>query len=96
MGWSRKYLNNTSSPVVATITSTTEFTGYQGSVTIAAYDALMSNSDVTELDVLAGRRTIDKYVNAQKVYFPGPTGYKGSVGGYTGSQGDVGYRGSTA
>lgn len=96
MGWSRKYLNNTSSPVSATITSTTEFTGYQGSVSIAAYDALVSANDVPELDVLAGRQTLVKYLNGQKVYYPGPTGYKGSITVTPGYTGSVGYTGSAA
>ena len=93
MSYSRKYVNNTSSPVVATITSTTEFTGYQGSVTIAAYDALYASSDIDELDLLSGVQTLDKYLNSVKVKFDGPTGYLGSFG-YAGSVGAVGYQGS--
>lgn len=95
MGWSRKYVNNTGSPVSVTITSTDEFTGYVGSVSIAAYDALYSNTDVLELDKVADQRTIDKYLNGIKVYFPGATGYLASLG-YTGSRGSVGYTGSAA
>lgn len=96
MGFSRKYLNNSSSPVSLTITSSEEPAGYLGSVTISAYDALYANSDVTELDFLAGQLTLDKYVNNSKVYFPGAVGYLGSLGttGYTGSVGGQGYTGS--
>jgi hypothetical protein len=96
MGYSIKYLNNTSSPVEVTVTSTTEFTGYTGSVTIAAYDAVTTSTAVQELDIAAGLQTIDKYLNGQKVYCPGPTGYLGSFGaaGYTGSRGATGATGA--
>jgi len=98
MGYSRKYLNNTSSPVNVTITSSEEPAGYLGSVVIAAYTALTASTDVDELDLLAGAQTLDKYLDGQKVYFAGPTGYLGSFGatGYTGSRGPVGYTGSAA
>jgi len=98
MGYSIKYLNNTSSPVALTITSSDEATGYLGSVSMAAYSALTTSNDIAELDVLAGLRTIDKYVNSVKVYYPGKTGYLGTFGaaGYTGSVGAVGYKGSAA
>lgn len=101
MGYSRKYLNNTASPVSATITSSTEPTGYLGSAVISAYSALYTSSDISELDILAGRQTIDKYIDGEKVYLPGPTGYIASRGysgsvasrGYTGSRGYVGSHG---
>ena len=100
MGYSIKYLNNTASPVSVTITSTSEFTGYLGSVTMAAYSALTTNSNVSELEWLAANRTIDKYLNSVHVYFPGATGYIGSRGysgsvsptNYTGSKGATGFR----
>ena len=95
MSYSRKYLNNTSSPVSLTITSSTEPTGYLGSVVISAYSALYTSADVVELETLAGLQTIDKYLNGTKVYLPGPTGYKGSLG-YSGSVGDRGYSGSAS
>ena len=63
MGYSRKWVNNTASPVALTITSTTEFTGYLGSVSISAYSALYATTDVPELDLAAGRGTVDKYLN---------------------------------
>lgn len=94
MGYSRKWVNNTASPVALTITSTTEFTGYLGSVSISAYSALYATTDVPELDLAAGRGTVDKYLNNTKVYFPGYTGYFGSVG-YTASAGYAGSRGYT-
>ena len=96
MGWSIKYVNNTSSPISVTITSTDEFTGYLGSVDIAAYDALYTSVDVVELDKVADQLTIDKYLNGTKVYFPGTTGYVGSRPGYTGSRGSLGYTGSAS
>ena len=95
MGYSRKYLNNTGSPVTVTVTSTTEFTGYAGSVTIGAYAALVTDSDVPELEYIIAPNTFNKYLNGQKVYHPGNLGYLGSKGA-TGYRGSVGYRGSAA
>lgn len=95
MGFSRKYINNTSSPVSVTITSTDEFTGYLGSVSIAAYDALVSDNDVLELEYILSPGTFDKYLNGKKVYHPGSLGYLGSLGS-TGYRGSVGYTGSAA
>ncbi len=95
MGFSRKYINNTSSPVSVTINSTDEFTGYLGSVSISAYDALVTDNDIPELEYILSPGTFDKYLNGEKVYHPGALGYLGSFGatGYTGS---VGYKGSAA
>ena len=104
MGWTRKWVNNTSGTVnVAAVTDAAtlikddgDLYGYAGSVVMAAYSAVMSDSDNDQLDAVAAVQTFDKYLNGLKVYFPGPTGYLGSFGatGYTGSRGATGYKGS--
>jgi len=103
MGYSRKYLNNTSSPVSLTITSSSEPTGYLGSVVISAYNAITTENDINELDWLAANQSIEKYLYGNKILFPGPTGYLGTFGytgsagpGYTGSRGATGFKGSAA
>ena len=106
MAWTRKWVNTSSSPAsiaavtdaATLLTDTGAVYGYSGSVVLAAYGAVMSDSDNIELDFAASARTVDKYLHGQKVYFPGKSGYLGSFGaaGYTGSKGAVGYKGSAA
>lgn len=104
MGWTRKWINNTSGTVnvaavdnaATLITDSGALYGYAGSVVMAAYSSVRSDDDNVQLDRQAGLQNLDKYLNGQKVIVPGPTGYLGSFGatGYTGSVGAVGYTGS--
>jgi len=109
MSWTRKWVNNTGSPVsVAAVTNAATLEkdtgvayGYAGSVVFPAYSAVMSNADNTELDAAAAAWTIDKYLNNRKVIYYGQRGYAGSRNtGYTGSNagytGSRGYTGSVA
>lgn len=106
MSWTRKWVNTSSSPAsiaavtdaATLITDSGALYGYTGSVVLGAYASVMSDSDNVELDFAASARTVDKYLNGRKVYYPGKTGYLGSFGatGYQGSKGAVGYKGSAA
>ena len=107
MGWTRKWVNVSGStadiPAVTdastlVVVSTGAAYGYTGSVRLTVGGGVCSDSDNAELDFAASARTLDKYLDGQKVYFPGKSGYLGSFGatGYTGSVGAVGYKGSAA
>lgn len=102
MGWSRKWVNNTASPVsVASVTNAAtllkdngQVYGYAGSVVMPAYTGIYADADNTELDAAAAAWTIDKYLHGRKVNYSGQAGYTGSLGtAYTGSRG---YTGSAA
>jgi len=105
MSWTRKWVNNTGSPVsVATVTDAATLIkdngtvyGYTGSVVLAAYTSVAANADNTELDAAAALWQIDKYLHGRKVMYYGQQGYTGSNNrGYTGSVGAQGYTGSAA
>ena len=102
MAWTRKWVNNTGSPVsVAAVTNAATLLvdgatayGYAGSVVMPAYTSVCDDADNTELDAAAAAWTIDKYLNGKKVTYYGAAGYTGSNNtGYTGSRG---YTGSAA